>query len=180
MFKRYPVTVRCSGKDLIQNHLTFFLYIHVALFPPEYWPKSIRANGHLMLNNAKMSKSTGNFLTLADCVAKFGADASRIAFADAGDTIEDANFEEAVANSNILRLHTLKEWIDEVIKDESLRTGPADAFADKLFENEINTLVRETQKHYQEYVGLSYCLGYPLLALYIVTNFFPALTSSLL
>lgn len=146
----YPLDVRVSGKDLIQNHLTFFLYIHIALFPKEYWPRGVRANGHLLLNGEKMSKSTGNFLTLKDAVDKFGADATRIAFADAGDSIEDANFEESVANSNILRLHTLKEWIEEIAKDETLRTGPADAFADKLFNNELNSLVRETQKHYQE------------------------------
>ncbi|KAG0159749.1 hypothetical protein PDIDSM_7273 [Penicillium digitatum] len=146
----YPLDVRVSGKDLIQNHLTFFLYIHIALFPKEYWPRGVRANGHLLLNGEKMSKSTGNFLTLKDAVDKFGADATRIAFADAGDSIEDANFEESVANSNILRLHTLKEWIEEVAKDETLRTGPADAFADKLFNNELNSLVRETQKHYQD------------------------------
>ncbi|KAJ6149098.1 hypothetical protein N7471_000297 [Penicillium samsonianum] len=146
----YPLDVRVSGKDLIQNHLTFFLYIHIALFPKEYWPRGVRANGHLLLNGEKMSKSTGNFLTLKDAVDKFGADATRIAFADAGDSIEDANFEESVANSNILRLYTLKEWIEEVAKDETLRTGPADAFADKLFNNELNSLVRETQKHYQD------------------------------
>jgi leucyl-tRNA synthetase len=146
----YPLDVRVSGKDLIQNHLTFFLYIHIALFPKEYWPRGVRANGHLLLNGEKMSKSTGNFLTLKDAVDKFGADATRIAFADAGDSIEDANFEESVANSNILRLYTLKEWIEEVANDQTLRTGPADAFADKLFNNELNSLVRETQKHYQE------------------------------
>ncbi|KAL4743630.1 hypothetical protein BDV11DRAFT_92796 [Aspergillus similis] len=146
----YPMDVRVSGKDLIQNHLTFFLYIHVALFPPQYWPRGVRANGHLLLNGDKMSKSTGNFLTLKDSVDKFGADATRIAFADAGDGIEDANFEESVANSNILRLFTLKEWIEEVVKDESLRTGPADYFWDKVFDNELNTLVREGKKNYQD------------------------------
>jgi leucyl-tRNA synthetase len=146
----YPLDVRVSGKDLIQNHLTFFLYIHIALFPKEYWPRGVRANGHLLLNGEKMSKSTGNFLTLKDAVDKFGADATRIAFADAGDSIEDANFEESVANSNILRLYTLKEWIEDIAKDETLRTGPADAFADKLFNNELSALVRETQKHYQD------------------------------
>ncbi|CAG8357142.1 unnamed protein product [Penicillium salamii] len=145
----YPLDVRVSGKDLIQNHLTFFLYIHIALFPKEYWPRGVRANGHLLLNGEKMSKSTGNFLTLKDSIDKFGADATRIAFADAGDSIEDANFEESVANSNILRLYTLKDWIEEVAKDETLRTGPAEAFADKLFNNELSSLVLETQKHYQ-------------------------------
>ncbi|CEN59632.1 Putative Leucyl-tRNA synthetase [Aspergillus calidoustus] len=148
----YPLDVRVSGKDLIQNHLTFFLYIHIALFPPEYWPCGVRANGHLLLNGDKMSKSTGNFLTLKDAVDKFGADATRIAFADAGDGIEDANFEESVANSNILRLFTLKEWIEDVIKDDSLRTGPADHFWDKVFDNELNSLVREAKKNYQECV----------------------------
>ena len=145
----YPLDVRASGKDLIPNHLTFFLYIHIALFPPEYWPKSIRANGHLLLNGEKMSKSTGNFLTLKDAVEKFGADATRIAFADAGDSIEDANFEESVANSNILRLYTLREWIEEVVSKD-LREGPADVFWDKLFVNELNTLALETKKHYRE------------------------------
>jgi leucyl-tRNA synthetase len=146
----YPLDIRVSGKDLINNHLTFFLYIHIAMFSPEYWPRSIRANGHLMLNGNKMSKSTGNFLTLEDTVKKYGADASRIALADAGDGVEDANFEEAVANSNILRLHTLKEWCEEMVKDQDkLRTGPAEEFWDRLFENEMNTLVEDAKQAYE-------------------------------
>lgn len=61
----YPFDLRVSGKDLIQNHLTFCLYNHTAIWPDEdKWPKSFRANGHIMLNAEKMSKQTGNFLTL--------------------------------------------------------------------------------------------------------------------
>jgi leucyl-tRNA synthetase len=147
----YPLDVNISGKDLIQNHLTFFLYIHVAIFPPKYWPRGIRANGHLMLNGEKMSKSTGNFLTLKETVDKFGADAARIAFADAGDSVEDANFEEKVANAAILRLYTLKEWCEDIVKDAEagkLRTGPKDTFWDKIFENEMNELVAATKENY--------------------------------
>ena len=164
----YPLDVRVSGKDLIQNHLTFFLYNHLALFPPEYWPKSIRANGHLLLNGEKMSKSTGNFLTLSQAVDKFGADATRIALADAGDGIEDANFEETVANSTILRLFELRKWCDDMIANQVLvksgddyaakrkdarapdtiqRTGEQ-GFWDELFLNELYELVTETRKHY--------------------------------
>ena len=148
----YPLDVNSSGKDLIPNHLTFFLYIHIALFPPEYWPRGVRANGHLLLNGEKMSKSTGNFLTLSDAVKKYGADACRIALADAGDGVEDANFEESVANQVILRLHTLKEWCEETIRDTTLRPAdlPRDAFWDKLFQNEMNILVHETYTHYQD------------------------------
>jgi len=52
----YPVNVRCSGKDLIQNHLSYFVFNHTAIWDkePEKWPKGVRANGHLMLNSAKV------------------------------------------------------------------------------------------------------------------------------
>ena len=108
----YPMDIRSSGKDLINNHLTFAIYNHAAIFPVEKWPLSMRTNGHLMLNGKKMSKSTGNSLTLREAVEKFGADATRLALADAGDGIEDANFDEKTANANILRLFTLIDWCE--------------------------------------------------------------------
>ena len=146
----YPLDMRASGKDLIPNHLTFFLYIHLAMFPREYWPLSVRSNGHLMLNGSKMSKSTGNFLTLSEAVKKFGADATRIALSDAGDGIEDANFEEKVANGAIMRMFTLKDWIEETLKDQGLREGSGDMIWDKLFRDEMNVLVHEARQHYEE------------------------------
>lgn len=52
----YPVDLRSSGKDLIPNHLTYFIYNHSAIWDndPSKWPKSIRANGHLLLNSEKV------------------------------------------------------------------------------------------------------------------------------
>lgn len=146
----YPLDLRVSGKDLIPNHLTFFLYIHLAIFTPEYWPQGIRANGHLLLNGEKMAKSTGNFMTLEDMVKKYGADASRIALADAGDGVADANFEEDVADNNILRLFNLKEWCEEQVNTPAnLRTDTKNPFLDRLFENEMNTIVAECRKYYE-------------------------------
>ncbi|KIV83752.1 leucine-tRNA ligase [Exophiala sideris] len=146
----YPLDMRTSGKDLIPNHLTFFLYIHLALFDREYWPRSVRSNGHLLLNGDKMSKSTGNFLTLSQAVKKFGADATRIALADAGDGMEDANFEEKGANAAIMRMYTLKDWIEDTLKDENLRKTQGDVVWDKLFEDEMNLLVHEAYQHYSD------------------------------
>jgi len=108
----YPFDVRSSGKDLINNHLSFAVYNHAAIFPESKWPLSMRANGHILLNGQKMSKSKGNSLTLRQSVEKFGADATRLALADAGDGIEDANFEEKNANANILRIHTMLSWCE--------------------------------------------------------------------
>ncbi|KAI1820205.1 leucyl-tRNA synthetase [Xylaria intraflava] len=145
----YPLDVRVSGKDLINNHLMFFLYHHIALFDEANWPRGIRANGHLMLNGEKMSKSTGNFLTLRDAVEKYGADATRIGLADGGDGIEDANLEETVANATILRLYELRKWCQEVAKDAELRAGELGLF-DKLFLNEMNILVSQTKTFYED------------------------------
>ncbi|KAK4046224.1 cytosolic leucyl tRNA synthetase [Microbotryomycetes sp. JL201] len=145
----YPMDIRSSGKDLIPNHLTFCIYVHAALFSEENWPRSMRANGHLMLNGEKMSKSTGNSLTLRDSLEKFGADATRVTLADAGDSIEDANFEETTANAAILRLHTLIDWAEESVKNKGqLRTGAKDLIWDDIFENEINEAIDLTREAY--------------------------------
>lgn len=147
----YPMDLRSSGKDLIPNHLTFCIYNHAALFPEDQWPQAMRTNGHLMLNGKKMSKSTGNALTMRQAVEKFGADACRISLADAGDGIEDANFEEKSANANILRIHTLLDWCKEQVDNKAtLRTGPKDSFWDKAFENDMNTLIESVKGFYDE------------------------------
>ena len=31
----YPVDVRVSGKDLVPNHLTYYLYNHVSMWPKD-------------------------------------------------------------------------------------------------------------------------------------------------
>ncbi|WAQ91731.1 hypothetical protein PtA15_15A122 [Puccinia triticina] len=146
----YPMDVRSSGKDLISNHLCFCIYVHTALFDEQFWPRTMRANGHLMLNGKKMSKSTGNSLTLCDSLKKFGADATRLTLADSGDGFDDANFEELTANASILRLHTLLEWCREVISNNSsYRKGPFTLF-DQIFENETKLAINKAYKAYDE------------------------------
>ena len=53
--------LRVSGKDLIQNHLSFCLYTHASVWAgkADRQPRAMRTNGHLLLNSEKMSKSTG-------------------------------------------------------------------------------------------------------------------------
>jgi len=151
----YPVDVRVSGKDLVPNHLTYFLYNHVAMWPQDgdqKWPKGVFANGHLLLNSLKMSKSTGNFLTLREAVGKFSADGMRLALADAGDTVEDANFVEITADAGILRLYNFLEWVKEIKamqQDGQLRKDGSQNYNDKVFESEINKSILETENAYE-------------------------------
>nr|XP_015307571.1 PREDICTED: leucine--tRNA ligase, cytoplasmic isoform X4 [Macaca fascicularis] len=115
------------------------------------WPTAVRANGHLLLNSEKMSKSTGNFLTLTQAIDKFSADGMRLALADAGDTVEDANFVEAMADAGILRLYTWVEWVKEMVANwDSLRSGPANTFNDRVFASELNAGIIKTDQNYEK------------------------------
>lgn len=96
-----------------------------------------------------MSKSDGNFLTLSDSIIKYSADGTRLCLADAGDSIEDANFVESTADAGILRLYTFIEWVKEMIESKLLfRTGPKDTFNDKVFISEMNLKTKQTDEYY--------------------------------
>ncbi|KAI9921675.1 hypothetical protein PsorP6_002514 [Peronosclerospora sorghi] len=147
----YPVDVRASGKDLIRNHLTMCLYNHVDIWrdDPSKWPRGFFTNGHVQVDGKKMSKSMGNFLTLKDCAAEFGADATRFACADAGDGMDDANYALDTCRMAILRLTTEEEWIKRVVDEKtSLRTGDFN-FNDKVLLNQMNHLIKTTASFYE-------------------------------
>jgi len=144
----YPFDLRVSAKDLIQNHLTMSLYHHIEIWKdnPKMWPGGIYCNGHIMVDAEKMAKSKGNFLMLLECIEEFSADATRFALADAGDSMEDANFDRSVANQAISSMYVEEEWVRSVIADSSagtLRKGDL-MFMDKALLNEVNYLIEET------------------------------------
>lgn len=149
----YPVDLRVSGKDLIFNHLTMALYNHAAIWPDDkYWPKSYFCNGHLLIDSEKMSKSSGNFLTLTDAVSEYSADATRVALADSGDTLDNANFSRQTANAAIMRLWLLDQFAKEMTTSTQLRTGELNE-ADRLFINEVRMLA---EKACQSYAAMQY------------------------
>jgi len=149
----YPFDLRVSGKDLIQNHLTFSIYNHTAIMAKHHWPRGFRCNGHIMLNSEKMSKSTGNFRTLRQAIEEFSADATRFSLADAGDGVDDANFVFETANAAILRLTKEIAWYeDNLTAESSMRTGPPSTYADRVFANEINIAIKTTEQNYSNYM----------------------------
>jgi len=88
----YPVDSRHSGRDLVQNHLSFFVLNHVAIFERKYWPKEIVVNGSVMMDGAKMSKSMGNIIPLRTAIRDHGADPIRLAIISSAELLQDADF----------------------------------------------------------------------------------------
>eukprot|EP01083_Nonionella_stella_P252298 869465_1 len=101
------------------------LFNHAAIWDdePELWPKGFYTNGHVLVDAEKMSKSKGNFLMMKDTIMQFSADATRFACADAGDSIEDANFSRETADSAIMSLVNEEVWITDTFSMEGMRTG---------------------------------------------------------
>jgi leucyl-tRNA synthetase len=158
----YPQDLRCSGKDLVGNHLTMSLYNHAAVWNDAKWmPRGYFCNGYILVNGKKMSKQLGNFMTVADLIIEYGCDASRIAIADCGDGLDDANFVTEIANSAINRLYSFENFLKAVIKEswangvtisdpDLLDTNTENLnYFDKIFNNNINYLVQKTQEAYE-------------------------------
>ena len=109
----YPVDSRHSGRDLVPNHLTFFVLNHVAIFPEEKWPKEIVVNGSVLMDGKKMSKSMGNIIPLRKAIQDYGADPIRLAIIISAELLQDADFNlESVAGIK----HKLEALMEECTK----------------------------------------------------------------
>lgn len=139
----YPVDFRNSGKDLIQNHLTFFIFNHVAIWgDKKHVPAGIGVNGWVTVDGEKMSKSKGNFILLRDLPPKFGCDASRFAVLSGGEGLDDANFELGLAESMKGKFSEWFEQSQNLVNSAVTSKGPRQI--DNWFESELNRIIMET------------------------------------
>lgn len=88
----YPVDSRHSGRDLVPNHLAFFIFNHAAIFPKDKWPKQIVVNGSVLMEGKKMSKSLGNIIPLRHAIEEFGADSIRLTMLASAEILQDSDF----------------------------------------------------------------------------------------
>lgn len=146
----YPVDLRVSGKDLVPNHLTMSLYNHYFIWKNEkYLPRQYNVNGYLMLNCNKMSKSTGNFMTLRDAIDKFGVNATRFALANS-DGVEDGNFDSSLAETISAKLMKEYEWIIENIHNHEklIELEGFNDIWDNIFISEIEKCIKDADESY--------------------------------
>lgn len=110
----YPIDLRNSAKELLPNHLTFFLFQHVALFEPQHWPRSIGVNGMMMSEGVKMSKSKGNVIPLRNAVDQYGADAVRATLLSSAEGMDDADWRTKNAEDFWNKLSSLTAFLKEL------------------------------------------------------------------
>ncbi|MBS7287187.1 MAG: class I tRNA ligase family protein, partial [Candidatus Freyarchaeota archaeon] len=106
----YPIELRVSAKELVFNHLTFFLFHHVAIWPEDKWPRKIGVNGMIRVEGEKMSKSKGNFITMREALSKYGADVTRIGLAYAAEGLNDPDWRDKEVQGLKKRLEALYDF----------------------------------------------------------------------
>jgi leucyl-tRNA synthetase len=114
----YPVDARHSGRDLVQNHLSFFILNHAAIFDEKLWPKEIVVNGSVMMDGAKMSKSMGNIIPLRTAIRDHGADPIRLAIISSAELLQDADFNMESVSGIKNKLESLLDECSILKKDE--------------------------------------------------------------
>ena len=114
----YPVDSRHSGRDLVQNHLSFFVLNHVAIFEKNLWPQEIVVNGSVMMDGAKMSKSMGNIIPLRAAIKDHGADPIRLAIISSAELLQDADFNMESVSGIQSKLESLLEACSSLKKAE--------------------------------------------------------------
>ncbi|MBI4019574.1 MAG: leucine--tRNA ligase [Candidatus Aenigmarchaeota archaeon] len=142
----YAVDLRNSGKDLTQNHLTFYLFHHAAIWPESKWPRAISVNGFVNVEGEKMSKSKGNIIPLKDMLEEFGADMVRLNMITAAQALDDADWR----SENVKGMRSRLDMICELSKDASKAKRKTKTSLDMYLENKIKKESSNAIKAYEE------------------------------
>ncbi len=139
----YPFDLRNSAKDLVQNHLSFCLFNHTAIFQEKYWPKCIAVNGWLLVEGDKMSKSKGNFFIIREILDKYPSDVLRASLLLGGEGLDDPNFN--FTNAGIVQ-QKLQQWYDFALTNYKSSRVKKDKLTryDLLLLSSLNRIVKES------------------------------------
>ena len=138
--------IRNSGKDLIQNHLTFCIFNHVAIFPGEYWPSGFSLNGHVLLNGEKMSKSKGNVIFMKDAIKNYPIDVLRFLVAYSGDSgLDDANIELKESKSIEKKLKNFYQFAVSNYNKGNNKLRRIDSWLESV----LNRIIKDVEREYE-------------------------------
>jgi leucyl-tRNA synthetase len=143
----YPVDLRVSGKELVPNHLTFFIFHHVALFSQKHWPKAIGVNGMLMIEGKQMHKSKGNFVTMKNAIEEYGADATRCALVLSAEGMDDPDWRSENVHDIRNKLESFYNFAKNIIRNvESDENGHLEKWLMSTLQHRISDVTKNLEE----------------------------------
>jgi len=142
----YPVDMRISAKELVPNHLTFYIFHHVAIFEPRHWPRGIGVNGMVKIEGEKMSKSKGNFIPLKKAIQVYGADATRATLLLAAEDLEDPDWRDKNARELRNMLNTLLNICRDVASSNPSESSEMDAWLLSSLQRRVDKITSAMEK----------------------------------
>lgn len=133
----YPVDMRNSGKDLVQNHLTFYIFHHTALWQKDKWPRGISVNGMVNVEGEKMSKSKGNVLPVRDLMEHWGPDIVRINILASAEGIDDPDWRVETIKGYKTRIEFLCGLTENLAAAKSKRMGNPEKYLQSVLQKII-------------------------------------------
>ena len=143
----YPVDLRVSAKELVPNHLTFFIFQHAALFPPQHWPKAIGVNGMLMIEGKQMHKSKGNFVPAKTPIEEYGADATRCTLMLSAEGMDDPDWRSQNVRDMRNKLESFYNFVKNTIENvETDENGHLEKWLISILQHRIHEVTKSLEQ----------------------------------
>lgn len=110
----YPLDINLGGKEHMTVHFPAFLKNHVAVLPPEFWPRGIFVNWYVTGKLGKISKSKGGAEPIPDAAGRFGVDALRLYYAHIAAPFADVEWDESNIENYATRIERVIRTVDEL------------------------------------------------------------------
>ena len=174
-FYWYPVDHRHTAIMHISNHLSFYIFHHVAIFPEKHWPRVVSLIEPVIIEGQKMGKSKGNVIQLGSIQSTYSADLFRFYIshsADFGINIDWREKQIQIVKNHINRFYTFIVENIEKIRDaegkiENIQSKYSKVILSKCLRKFIEAVDGLEKLNLRKYLQLSFYEVFNLLQDYI-------------
>ncbi|MHA1242544.1 MAG: leucine--tRNA ligase, partial [Promethearchaeota archaeon] len=160
----YPVDHRHTAIMHISNHLSFYIFHHVAIFPEVHWPKTVSLIEPVIIEGQKMGKSKGNVISIANITANYSADLFRFYIshsADFGISVDWREKQLQIVKNHITRFYNfISENTGKLSKSEgkvdNLNTKYAAIILSKCTKKFVEAEISLKDLNIRKYLQLSF------------------------
>ncbi|MCX8190218.1 MAG: leucine--tRNA ligase [Candidatus Diapherotrites archaeon] len=161
----YPLAYNVSAIELIPNHMSFSIFQHTAIFPPNKRQKGTLNLGMVVLEGKKMSSSKGNVVLINDLCDSIGADFVRFFLMNIVEPWEELNWQQREIEKSFSKLNSFVELLFRNASKAKKGKIKGLNLPEKWFYNRINERINEYVQAMEkmEFRRALQCISFQLL-----------------